>query len=470
MIHLSKAIQQNAFYALGIVTMKSISLFMLPFVAHALSTEDYGRMELLTSFGAIGAIIVGFGLLNTLFRFAGDMNDKASAQQVAAEIFGINVMVGAVTLLVGLLFSDALDSIIPGELGQYNIKIMVGIIAIEGCIAIPLGWLRMTDKAATFFIVSLLRALLQASLTVLFLKQDKGLTGVMEAGLIAALIQACVLFVIQIKQSGIVFLSNRARGLLIYSYPMVGSGLLGFVLSGLDRWLLTGHMGTAEMATYAMAAKFAMIAALLLQPYLMWWSPRRFQVLNHENGIKKAAQFAALGSVFSMCIAVMVGLIAPILIEFLLPQRYWTASQYVPWLVILVVIKDSAELLNLGCYTGKSTQAQFLINLCGSVFGLVGMWLLIPWFGIWGAIAALITAQLIRLVLYLLISQKNLYLPYPSRRLLLFALVAFSLLIMGTEVQGLLEKTASMIIAFTIMLVALIKSRLLPQRALLVAK
>jgi len=469
-VSFSKAIQQNAFYALGIITMKSISLFMLPFIAHALTTEDFGRMEVLTSFGAVGAILVGFGLLNTLFRFAGEAVTANEKQNVVAEVFGLNLMVGIVSLAAGLFLCDWLNQHIPGNLGSHNLRIMIVIIALEGCISIPLGWLRMSDKASLFFAVSVLRAFIQAGLTVLFIQQGKGLEGILLAGLVAALLQASVLFFIQLKDTGIKIVSTRLKTLLTYSYPMVGSGLLGFVLNGLDRWLLADEVGTAEMATYAIAAKFSMIAALMLQPFLMWWSPRRFDVLNSSNGKNKAAQFAALGSCLSLFIAVAVGLSAPIVIELLLPQPYWVASQYVPWLVLLVVVKDSAELLNLGCYTGQSTKAQFFINLCGSMVGLLGMVLLIPQFHIWGVIAALMAAQVLRLVLYLLVSQRRLYLPYPTAKLVTFALIALSLLGLGTEVNTLFEKAAIMAAALAVMSAYLIKVKLAPVASVMVAK
>ncbi len=67
------AVQQNMLYALGIVVMKGVSFFMLPFMAHMLTPVDFGRLEILNSLGALGAILVGFGMLNTLFRFASSL-------------------------------------------------------------------------------------------------------------------------------------------------------------------------------------------------------------------------------------------------------------------------------------------------------------------------------------------------------------------------------------------------------------
>jgi len=459
------SLQQNLLYAFGLVVMKGVSFFMLPVVAHMLSPEDFGRVEVLNSLGALGAILVGFGLLNTLFRFAGEKVQVEEKHAMVAEVVGINLAIGALTLVIGLAMATQLEKFLPGQLGTYNISLAIGMIALEGCIAIPLGWLRMNDRAGLFVLLNSGKAILQAGLVIVLLDMGRGVQGVMEAGLISAIALATALLVLQIRETGVRLVSGRSRELLVYSFPLVGSGLLGFILTGLDRWLLADAVGAAEMAQYAVAAKFSLIAALLLQPFLMWWSPRRFQVLEEDNGRTRAANYAALGSGLSLLIAVSIGLAAPLFIELLLPPEYWSASQFVPWLVLIVAVKDSAELLNIGCYTGKTTNAQFLVNLGGSLAGLFGMLLLIPTLGIWGAIFALLTAQLIRLALYISISQRLLPLPYPAIRLMALAALTLIMLTLGNEISGLVARITLLLAGSGLMLAALFTLRLFPHQS-----
>jgi len=144
---------------------------------------------------------------------------------------------------------------------------------------------------------------------------------------------------------------------------------------------------------------------LLLQPFGMWWLPRRFVVINEPGGHKKAAHFISLGIVLALMITVLVGLSSPLLINKLLPDSYAMASQYAIGLVLVMLFKEMAELVNPGCFMGKTTGTQLLINTLGSLVGIVGMLWWTPDYAVWGIIFALLSAQALRLLLFFIASQ-----------------------------------------------------------------
>ena len=461
-LELSQTLRQQMLYALGIVIMKGVSLFMLPFIAHQLSPAEFGTLEVLNSLNALGSVLVGLGLLNTMFRFVGFARSQAERKELVAEIFGLNLLVAGLLFVVGFPLAGWLSGLLPGQTDQYMVQLAIAMIALEGCIGIPLGWLRHAERVGLFFVLNTGKALLQAALVLLFLVQGRGIAGVLEAGLIAALALAVLLVIIQYRDSGIRLNPASYRKVLLYSIPLVGSGLLGFVLTGLDRWIIASEVGTAQMAQYALAAKFALLAAIMLQPFLMWWSPRRFSVLNEPDGARKVARLAAMGSAISLLIVVGVGLLSPLLIGLLFPADYAEAARFLPWLVLTVAIKDSAELLNLGCYTGDRTHTQFLINLAGGVAGLLAMLLLVPLWAAWGATWALLIAQTLRLLLYFVLSQRVLPLDYPLRALVGLAVLAIGLLWLGDSMAGWLSQALFALCAMLAMTGVAMRLRLIP--------
>ena len=68
---LSRVMRHALLYGSSIALMKGISLLMLPFIAQQLSTDQFGRLEVAGSLAVIGSIMIGLGLEDSLYRFAG---------------------------------------------------------------------------------------------------------------------------------------------------------------------------------------------------------------------------------------------------------------------------------------------------------------------------------------------------------------------------------------------------------------
>ena len=421
-------LKQTLIYGTSLAIMKGISLLMLPFIAQHIETREFGRLEIISSLAILGSILVGFGLEETLYRFAGSEQDPKKQKPLVATLYTLSMLIGGLFFLLIWLISPVVSRSLPGAISTYEVQIVLAVLALEGCIAIPLGWLRMQDKAMQFFCLTTGRAIVQAGLTLILLTQNNHIRSVLEASLIAALLQAFVLSYLLIRQLGIGLKVPIFRSLLGYSLPIMLSGFVTFALMGFDRWVLAQAVSIEHVGLYGVAFKFALASVLLLQPYSMWWSPKRFIILNGPDGLAKAAHYTQLGIGLVLIITLVVGLIAPGLITMLMPDNYHAASQYMLGLVIMMALKESAELVNIGCYHTNTTHAQLLINLVCAILGILLMFVLVDVMSVWGIIMALCIAQAGRVILFYRVSQKILPLPYRLKPLLLATLTCISLL------------------------------------------
>ncbi|GLS91284.1 sugar translocase [Psychromonas marina] len=434
---LSPNIKQGILYGASIALMKGVSLLILPFVANHLSTEEFGRLEVISTIAVIGSILVGMGLEDTLFRFAGSEKSALKRRNTAAEIFTLTLIIAFFTLLGGWYLAPLLTPYFPGGPSVYEVRILLSVLALEGAIAVPLGWLRMNDRALSFFFSTTGRALIQSLLVVIFVMSDRGVTGILEAGLIAGLLQALLLIVLQLRDCGLKFNQQTSKRAFIYSLPIVASGLVAFGLNGMDRWVLAEQATLTDVAQFGIAAKFALAMVLLMQPFGMWWSPRRFEVLNSDDGKQKVAKYIVLGTVIALLITVVVALISPALIYWLLPATYHQAAQYVVAIALIMLLKELVELYNIGCFNGETTSSQLIINVVSTIIGISLMLWLTPLYQVWAVIFSLLMAQLIRLVLFYQVSQHFLSLAYPIHSLLLLSLLSALWLLVGAQVTGL---------------------------------
>jgi O-antigen/teichoic acid export membrane protein len=440
MVMLSKKYQnlinQSALYGLGIFLMKGISLVMLPVYTHYLSPEDYGRLEILVIVANVASIILGFGLVEALCRFVGLAKSFTDKKKHAGECLFLAIIVAVLSYVFFYFFSSSVALLLPGKITAQEVYLLGIALAVGGIIDVPLAWLRITDNALLFFKITMLKVILQVTLTVYWLSLGSGISSILMAGAVSSVIVAIILCVIQIKQTGIAFSLDNLLSISKYACPIFIGGLATFALSGMDRWILADYFGAKEIAAYAIAIKFASVPPLLLQPFTLWWFPKRYSVLHEENGLEINAHFAVVGSIASVLICGGLGLFGPYLIKLLTPIEYHAAATILPWLLICSLIKMLSDLLNLGCFIDKTSQLQMKINLASGAVGALLLFILVPWLAILGAVISLLIANGLRLIMFYYFSQKKLHLPYKFGYLCTAVSVSFVAMLLGQFLES----------------------------------
>ncbi len=405
-------LNQSALYGLSIFLMKGISLVMLPIYTSYLMPEDYGRLEVLVVFSNIVSIVLGFGLVEALYRFVGLADGIEQKQRHAAECLLVAGVIALISYTIFHFYSTELLPYLPGDITENELYLLGVALSVGGLINIPLAWLRITERAGLFFTISMLKVILQVSLTFYWLINGWGISSILAAGAVSSIIVAIILCVIQLKETHISFSIKHIKSIITYAGPIFIGGAATFTLSGMDRWLLADHFGAIQIAAYAIAIKLALVPTLLIQPFTLWWFPKRFSVLKEHDGKNINAHFAVVGAIISVFICGGLGLLGPLLIQHLTPVTYHGAISILPWLLLCTLLKMLSDLLNLGCFVEKSSKVQMNINLVASAVGGLLLMLLVPLLNINGALIALIVAGFTRLALFYYFSQKKLYLPY----------------------------------------------------------
>ena len=418
---LSPALRQTLIYGLALGLSKGVGFIMVPVFTHYLEPADYGRLDVLQTLADLLGIVIGLGLADTLFRFAGAARDEEERRAVAANILGMALAVGLFSLVVTQLFAPLIADALPGDVTVVQARLILGSLAVSGISLVSLALLRMRDRAGLYLLGSAGRVVLQSMLAILLLSLGFGITGVLAAGLTAAALLALALIVWQVRGMALRFDFARCRGYAIYGGPLVLTGMAGFVLGSFDRWILAAAVGTAEMAEYALAAKFGLMAAILIQPFDMWWYPRRFAVLAEPGGAERSARIVGVGVSIAVLSAVMVAAAGPAMIRLMTPESYHGAVAYVPWMAVLAAVHNVTTVFNIGCYSGRTTGWPLVIDGTSAAVAVAGYFLLIPAHGAWGAIAATTIALSLRLVMSYRVSQRITPLPYPLKRLLVLS-------------------------------------------------
>ncbi len=419
--NLPQAMQQTLIYAAALGLSKAFALVMVPVATRFLTPADYGRLDVLQTLADLLSIVIGMGLAETLFRFAGSADDAEKRKQAAANVFGLAISIGFIALLITQLVAGSITALLPGGVSELQTRIILTSLSLVGIVLVPLAWLRLQSRPWRYLIGTAGRVGMQALLGVLLLVLGYGVTGVLVAGLISAVVLSSWLAWSQWKETGISFDFSRFRSFSMYGGPLIFVGIAGFILGSFDRWILADQIGTAAMAEYAVAAKFGLITAVLIQPFDLWWHSRRFAYLEAENGAITCGRYGAIGIILALFAALIIAAIGPALVRLMTPESYHGAIAYIPWLAGLAAIHNINSTLGFGSMTCKDTRWPAIIDGSAAAIALLFYFWLIPLWGSYGAIAATSVALTLRLLATYLISQRLCQIAYPQLRLTLMA-------------------------------------------------
>ncbi len=385
-----------ACYAVAVAAAKALGLALLPVMTAALAPAEFARLELLLSLGEIAGLLLAAGLVDTLYRFVA-LDGRAAVARVA----GLGLAMGALGLaLAGL--GAPLGAWLPLPAPPLEVLLLGAAVALDVALGVPLALLRVDGRAGAYAGMVVLRGALHVVLATLLLRLGAGVAGVLGAAALAALVVA--------------------GWLLAYGAPLTLGGLAAFALGAADRWFLAEAVPGEALAEYALAVKLAMAAAFLTQPFELWWYPRRVALLAAPGGAAESERMVGLGGALVLLAAGAAAVAGPALVGWATPPAYHGAARWIPWLTAALAMQSLGSLVNVGCYARRSTNQALAVNGLAGLAALAGYALLVPPFGVAGAVAATLLGQAVRLVAFWAMSHRSAPLDYPLGRLALLAL------------------------------------------------
>ncbi|GAD74293.1 hypothetical protein VAZ01S_008_00345 [Vibrio azureus NBRC 104587] len=422
-------------FAVALVINKSISLLMLPVLPQFLEPEQMGKLELLTSFGAITSLLVGFALHEALYRFAGVQKDHHRKRTLLNQIYSLAFCFSA---FFAILFSSVIwFSSIPAPFTKTECLILMFAVSLEGVIGIGTAWLRMQDdKAKVLLTIMVTTTLLQVIFIITALAIWAHIISVLLGGLFAALIQFVWLHFYNNYSLRLPNLSLMKR-YLSYSSPVMLSGVVAFFLNGAERWFIVANSSLESLGVYGIAAKFALGMCILVQPFGMWWMPRRFAVLEKDKGRGiEAVRITHLGLIYIAFLTIVVATMAILIIKLLLPSSYHQAALFTLFLLPIAMLKEWGELFNISIMYKKKTQWLLGINIIAAILAISLLFSLSS-LGIFSIFISLYFAQFCRLSLTYWCTQTCHRLPFDITLMVILQIISGASLFLIHYLQSL---------------------------------
>jgi O-antigen/teichoic acid export membrane protein len=385
-------------YALSVAFGKGLVLVTLPFLTHGLAPAEFVRLDMAASLiepiGLIGCLAIA----ETLFRFAPQHPEGRAT--LARALTGMALTLGLPLVLLTQLILVPLVAPWPNMPGELALRLALLLACLGAFIELPLAFWRLSEQPLRFTAFVIGRSLAQAALLIGGLKAGFGVDGVLIGNAVIDGLVILLLWRLMPSRGLPVIRLAGLTGHIRYAVPILGGGLAMFALGAMDRWFLAGRVDPDALAHYALATKLAMALALAIQPFGLWWYPRRLAVLRGPDGPQETARYWLAGLALLCLGAVVLMALARLFVLGIFPPAYHGVLAYLPWLFALVLMNELASLSNGPAYARDSGWHVLRVNGAGAIMALALYLLLIPGFGLVGAMAATACGQVTRLVLF----------------------------------------------------------------------
>lgn len=375
---IKRLLSNSLIFSIGTLGTKVIGFLMVPFYTYFLTRGQFGIVDLLGTTVAMLTPVVTLSVFDAIFRFTMD-------KDVANDVLFTNGLfitaLGSILVILGGVIAEVLG---------YQYGFLVAVLLILSVVNSFLQYfVRGIGYIRLFALTGIVGTFLMAGLNIIFIWYfDLGVNGYLY-GMIGAAIATIILIVVVVKPSKYVNLKlitkNNLTMLLNYSIPMIPNAFAWWFTNDANRFFIVFFLGASANGIYAVANKIPSILTIFFTVFNQAWQISAVDEYESENNgqfysmvFNNLIQFSFVG------VAGLVLILKP-LMHVLVAPNFYSAWEFVPFLMLAMVFSNLSGFLGSTYIAAKQTAKLFSTTIYGMVINIVFNALLIPLIGLNGA-------------------------------------------------------------------------------------
>jgi len=403
-------LKHSTIYGLGNLLSKAVAILLLPLYTRHLTPADYGVMELLETSTSMLAVVVGVGLSSAMTRYYYEARSDDARRHVVSTTMLLVIIMSAVVLGGASLFTPLLSQAIFGDSKYaYFFLMSFGALGLGLVIDLLLVYLRVMEKPLAYVAISLAMLVTTVALTVYAVAfRGMGVEGVLLANLYAKVAFAGAAMVYMVMRIGCVLDRAVAKSIFSYSWPLIPSEAINSLIGYSDRYFINHHISLAAAGVYSLTQKLGTVLhTLVTSPFILAFLPKRFEIASRGNAAPLLSMVYQVYMLVIVTLTLCLALGASLIVGLLTDSAFHEAAKYIPLTAASMVLLGMKYHFQFGILYSKKTKYIMYTNAICLVVQLGGNALLIPAFGVWGAINAYMITQVVTLYFYHFYSQRE---------------------------------------------------------------
>lgn len=386
-----RLLKNTGIIAIGNISTKLISFFLLPIYTALLSTSEYGTFDYILSIATFCVPFVSLLMDESIFRFLIDCKTELDEKRVISTSI-IVVFIGMICFaIIGIPVMNFLDYSYT-----YYAVVYILLCVISGMISALLRGIGRTDQYAIF---NFLSGATNVVLNVFFIAVlRQGLRGMLAASILSLLIVSTI-FIFKMRLWLYIDLKNvdskLAKSMITYSFPLIPNKISWTIINLSDRIILMNVVGSAATGLYAVSYKFPNLMDTVYGFFYQSWKESSARVLGNES--QNDFYNMVYKYLKNFMFAIVLGLTAfmPIIFKILINKNYYNAIYYVPILLIATYFANISGFYG-GIFTAyKDTKIMGITTIAAAVINLVINLFTIKWIGVYAAALSTLIANLV---------------------------------------------------------------------------
>lgn len=413
--HILTTVKHASIYSLAGILGKAVGFLMLPVYAHYLRGEGYGIIGMIETVLSVMTLLIGYGITGAMSRFYYEKTDETERKTVVSTVIILMFFMVILVASPVYLLSEPVAWLVFGS-SDYSPYIRLAVLAFmaEMTSKNAQAYIVINQQSIFFSVLSLIRLIISLSLNIYFIVYlNMGVYGFLYSSLIVAVLFTIVMHVNALSKVGFRFDREIARHVFGFSLPLLPGYVAMFIRGNADRYILRTTLGLAQVGVFEMVFKFATLIGFLVgEPFMRTWAMKQLEICEKPEGPQTMADIFTLHLSILLFAALVLCLEIPLLLKVLTPPEFWVGGA----IALLAVSSRVLGMVYYHFYFGlvytKSTLTISKIQAASAVVSVSLNLLLIPRFGLLGALIASICAVSCQCLLALRVSRSHYFIPY----------------------------------------------------------
>ncbi|HBC77022.1 MAG TPA: hypothetical protein DEO60_11575 [Bacteroidales bacterium] len=423
-------------YGLGNIAVKVIGFLLIPLYTDPayFSVNDFGTIAVLDISGLILISLMASGLPQSMMRWYWDKEYSGKQKGIFFMSLSFQLLISILFCLFLLPLSNQLSTVIFSTVDWSRaIRLLIVASGLQAVNNLINTLMRVQSKSVMFTAANLVKLVVVLFLTIYFIAyRGMGVPGIYLAQVIGNLLFIVLLTGYAVKNSTPFFSLPVFRSMSKYGYPLLLANFASAALTAIDRYSLNSMALLKAVAIYSMAYKISSVLKLVIADSIkMALTPMVLQKINSPDN----KRFYSKSMIYTSFV-LMLGIIAVSLFSYEVIKviskstEFWRAYMVVPLLALSVFFMNLRETTSYGLLINKKSRIIGMNVVIATVLNIVLNILLIPLWNIFGTAVATLVTQLVYWWLNYYFSQKEYFIPFEKRKILIMfitgALLSFS--------------------------------------------